>query len=128
MLVWIGVPVLSVPVMTSVFTYWPFEFGQNCTLATQLCPGISVVQVLDGTLYTPTGWTTTAWIATPPVLVTVTGTIGMGQYGGGVVGKSAMVGFACRMAVVAVVGGCVGGGLVGGGLVGAGLVGAGGKT
>jgi hypothetical protein len=52
----------------------------------------------------------------------------MGQYGGGVVGKSAMVGFACRMAVVAVVGGCVGGGLVGGGLVGAGLVGAGGKT
>jgi hypothetical protein len=63
-------------------------------------------------------------------LVTVTGTIGMGQYGGGVVGKSAMVGFACRMAVfgVAVVGGCVGGGLVGGGLVGAGLVGAGGET
>jgi hypothetical protein len=76
------------------------------------------------------GWTTTAWIATLPVLVTVTGMIGMGQYGGGVAGKSAIVGVACRLAVlgVAVVGGCVGGGIVGGGLLGGGGVGAGNET
>src|SRR5262249_55400150 len=40
----------SLPVITSVFRYWPGEVGQNWTWATQLCPGIRVVQVLDGTL------------------------------------------------------------------------------
>jgi len=58
--------------------------------------------VLDGTLYTPTGWTTTERAATPPVLVMVTSTIGMGQNGGGVEGKFALDGLICKLAVVAI--------------------------
>jgi hypothetical protein len=50
----------------------------------------------------------------------VTGTIGMGQYGGGVVGKDAVDGVMCKLTVVAtvvatvvVVGGLLAGGVVG---------------
>ena len=59
---------------------------------------------------------------TPPVLVTVTGTIGIGQYGGGVEGKPAVDGVTCRPAgaAVVVVGSAVVGGVVTGGAVGAG--------
>jgi hypothetical protein len=47
---------------------------------------------------------------TPPVLVTVTFTIGIGQYGGGVDGKFAVPGETCRLAMTAtVVGGGAGG-------------------
>jgi hypothetical protein len=52
----------------------------------------------------------------------VTGTIGMGQYGGGVKGNSAVDGVMCKLACVAivvVVGAAVVGGLVVGGFVGA---------
>ena len=59
--------------------------------------------------------------ATPPVLVMVTGTIGMGQYGGGVEGKSPADGEMCKLTVVAivvVVGAAVVGGIVAGGVVG----------
>jgi hypothetical protein len=104
------------------------EVGQNWTSATQPCPGVSVVQVLDGTLYTPTGCTTTERTVTPPVLVMVTRTIGMGQYGGGVEGNFAVDGSIRKLAVVATVGTALGaavvGGLVAGGVVG--LVGGGG--
>src|ERR1700688_5046863 len=58
--------------------------------------------------------------ATPPVLVMVTGTIGMGEYGGGVEGNSAVEGVMCKLTVVAtmvVVGATGVGGLVVGGLV-----------
>jgi hypothetical protein len=64
--------------------------------------------------------------ATPPVLVIVTGTIGIGEYGGGVVGNSAVDGAMCTLTVVAtVVGGwaaVVGGLVVGGFVVGDGTV------
>jgi hypothetical protein len=81
---------------------------------------MSVVQVLDGTLYTPTGWTTTERIATPPVLAMVTLTIGIGQYGGGVEGKLAVAGVSPKVAVsatVVVVRTGRGGGFVAGALV-----------
>ena len=58
--------------------------------------------------------------ALPPVLVMVTGTIGMGQYGGGVVGKDAVDGIMCKLTVLAtvVVGVEVVGGFLAGGVVG----------
>jgi hypothetical protein len=57
--------------------------------------------------------------ATPPVLVMVTGTIGMGQYGGGVEGKPAVDGVTRKLAVVAtVVGAAVVGAMVALGVVG----------
>src|SRR5579863_873697 len=72
------------------------------------------------------GWTTTELIAVAPVSVTVTWTIGMGQYGGGVDGKFAVEGEICMLATAArvvagasVVGGTVAGGAV---VVGAGSV------
>jgi hypothetical protein len=63
--------------------------------------------------------------ATPPVLVMVTGTIGMGEYGGGVEGNSAVDGVMCKLTAVAtvvvvwaaVVGGLVVGRVVAGGTV-----------
>lgn len=69
-------------------------------------------------------------IVTPPVLVMVTVTIGMGQYGGGVDGKFAGDGLRRKLAVLgaALVGGVVGDGVVGTvgvgtyGLVGGGVV------
>ena len=42
-------------------------------------------------------------MATPPVLVMVTGTIGMGQYGGGVEGNSAVEGAIRKLTVLATV-------------------------
>lgn len=59
--------------------------------------------------------------AIAPVLVMVTGTIGMGQYGGGVVGKAPVDGEMCKLTVLAtvvVVGVTVVGGFVAGGVVG----------
>ena len=68
---------------------------------------------------------------TPPVFVTVTCTIGMGQYGGGVEGNFAVDGLPSNRAVAATVavvleaarvGGLVAGGFVAGGLVAGGAV------
>ncbi len=59
--------------------------------------------------------------ATPPVLVMVTGTIGMGQYGGGSAGKVPVDGEMCKLTVLAtvvVVGATVVGGFVVRGVVG----------
>ena len=55
------------------------------------------------------------WTATPPVLVMVTGMIGMGQYGGGVEGNFAVDGLICKLAGLgaALVGGLVAGGAFG---------------
>ena len=59
--------------------------------------------------------------ATPPVLVTVTGTMGMGQYGGGVEGNCPAAGVMRRLtcfATAVVVGAAVVGGTVAGVVVG----------
>jgi hypothetical protein len=51
-------------------------------------------------------------IATPPVFVVVTFTMGMGQYGGGVEGNRAVVGLTWNLTVVATVAVLLGAALV----------------